>query len=408
MTRCVSSRWNKMKSPNMKTCATALALTFAAVGVHAGALPDGVQLHGFASQAVITTDHNNFFGNSEGRASLGFTELGANISWRINPSLQLAVQAVSRRAGETGNGSPRLDYATLDYTAFASEDGRYGLYLGKIKNPYGLYNETRDVASTRPGILLPQSIYLDRARNFVLSSPGLGWYAEKSLPVGDLGLQISAIRPDATDKETEAVFLGKDQPGKLKGGTSYIGRLMLERDSGRIKLALTGVSINAYYQPGVPDTLQAGRIGFDSWVLSGQYNAENWVLTSEYAKGRTREKNFGSPFLSGTTTGSGYYLQGEYHLTRKWTALTRYDVTYLDNADRDGQVFHSITGLPAHMRFAKDWSAGLTYNASHDWMLRGEFHRVDCTAWLPYSDNTNPQATAQRWNMWLLQAAFRF
>ncbi len=374
----------------------------------ADALPDGVQLHGFASQSVIGTDHNNFFGNTQNSVSLGFTELGANISWRINPSVQVSAQALSRRAGNTDNGALRIDYATLDLTAYADETSRYGVYLGKIKNPYGLYNETRDVAFARPSILLPQSIYFDRLRNFALSSPGVGLYAQHNSAFGDLSLQVSAVKPDAGNDESESAFLGRPRAGSIDSKTSYVGRALLERDNGRFKLALTGLQVNANYQPTIGDPLLAGKIGFTSWVISAQYNAENWVLTSEYARGRINDRGFGPFFLNGVRTGSSYYIQGTYMLSPKWSLLNRYDVSYADNSDKSGTGFQSITGLPAYSRFAKDWTAGVTYNASRNWQLRGELHHVDGTFWLPYGDNTHPANTTQNWNMWLLQAAYRF
>ena len=387
-----------------------ILFTLAGHGMNANAdgLPDGVQIHGFASQAVINTNHNNFFGNTENKASFDFTELGANISWRLNPSLQLSAQAISRRAGETDNGSPRLDFATVDYTFHASENARYGVYLGKIKNPYGLYNETRDVASTRPSILLPQSIYLDRIRNFVLSSPGVAIYGDNTLPIGNISYQFSVIKPDASDRETEGTFLGTDRPGKIKADSSYIGRILLEPNNGHFKLALTGVHMRAHYQPGISDALKGGNIRFDTWVLSGQYNAENWVLTSEYAQNRIDAHSFGTFFLNRTATGSSYYIQGAYHLTPKWSVLARYDVTYRDNNDKDGRIFNALTRAPTFSRFAKDMTIGLSYAPSNNWLLRGEFHHVNGTAWLPYSDNINPAATTQYWNMWLFQAAYRF
>ncbi|GBL46621.1 hypothetical protein SFMTTN_2437 [Sulfuriferula multivorans] len=397
-----------MNRTYIKILVVALALAGHEMNANADSLPEGVQVHGFASQAVISTDHNNFFGNTENKASLDFTELGANISWRLNPSLQLSAQAVSRRAGETDNGSPRIDYATADYTIHASENTRFGLYLGKIKNPYGLYNETRDVAFTRPSILLPQSIYLDRIRNFVLSAPGMAVYGESVLPIGNLSYQFGVTRPDTSDRETEGTFLGKDRPGKLKSDAFYIGRILLEPGNGHFKLALTGVSMRAHYQPGAPDALLAGNIHFDAWVLSGQYNAENWVFTSEYAQNHINAQNFGAFLLNRAATGSSYYVQGTYRLTPRWSALARYDVTYRDNNDKDGQAFSALIGVPAYSRFAKDLTAGLSYELSNNWLLRGEFHHVDGTAWLPYSDNPNPAATSRHWNMWLFQAAYRF
>lgn len=397
-----------MNRTYIKILVVALALAGHEMNANADSLPEGVQVHGFASQAVINTDHNNFFGNTENKASLDFTELGANISWRLNPSLQLSAQAVARRAGETDNGSPRIDYATADYTIHASENTRFGLYLGKIKNPYGLYNETRDVAFTRPSILLPQSIYLDRIRNFVLSAPGMAVYGESVLPIGNLSYQFGVTRPDTADREIESVFLSYDRPGQIKGKTSYIGRVLVEQGNGRLKLALTGVSIRSHYQSGAADVLGNGYLDLDSWVLSGQYNGENWVLTSEYAQNRAGTNIFGPAFQQRSTTGSSYYVQGTYRFTTKWSALARYDVTYRDKNDKDGQIYRAATGVPAYSRFAKDLTAGLSYELSNNWLLRGEFHHVDGTAWLPYSDNLNPATTSRHWNMWLFQAAYRF
>jgi hypothetical protein len=240
-------------------------------------LPDGVQLHGFASQSIISTDHNNFFGNTQNSASLGFTELGANISWRVNPNLQISAQAISRHAGEADNGKLRLDYAMLNLTAYADENSRYGIYLGKIKNPYGLYNETRDVAFARPSILLPQSIYFDRLRNFALSSPGVGLYAQHSSALGDLSVQVSAVKPNARNDETESAFLGQPRAGKIDSKTSYIGRVLLERDNGRLKLAVTGVHINARYQPGAADRCRPVKS-----VLSPGYSRRNTTPKTGY------------------------------------------------------------------------------------------------------------------------------
>jgi inorganic pyrophosphatase len=53
----------------------------------------------------------------------------------------------------------RLDYGFVDRTLLADGDDQVGLRLGKIKNPIGFFNTTRDVAHTRPGIIMPQSIY---------------------------------------------------------------------------------------------------------------------------------------------------------------------------------------------------------------------------------------------------------
>ena len=84
-------------------------------------------------------------------------------------NLQFSVQGLSRTAGEGSPGNIRLDYGFIDYTFSNQENSQFGIRLGRMKNPLGFYNDTRDVPFTRPSILLPQSIYFDRTRK--LPSP---------------------------------------------------------------------------------------------------------------------------------------------------------------------------------------------------------------------------------------------
>ncbi|MFD2989988.1 hypothetical protein [Sphingopyxis terrae] len=87
---------------------------------------------------------------------------------------------LSRRAGgDTSDAAPTLDYGVVDYQMLASPARTLGVQVGRFKNPFGLYNQTRDVAFTRPSILLPQSIYFDRTRALGLAADGISLYAEE-------------------------------------------------------------------------------------------------------------------------------------------------------------------------------------------------------------------------------------
>lgn len=74
---------------------------------------DSIQYHGFASQGLIFTTDNNFFGDSD-HGSAELTELGINASIQLSPKIRVAGQVISRYAGEFYNGSPWLDYALVD------------------------------------------------------------------------------------------------------------------------------------------------------------------------------------------------------------------------------------------------------------------------------------------------------
>ena len=364
-----------------------------------------LQLHGFAAQSYIHTDDNDFFGNSD-NGSFEFWELGINALWRPLSQLQFAAQLVARDAGETDDGKLRFDYAFADYNFTFLNTSSSGLRLGRIVNPYAFYNDTRDVVSTRPGILLPQSIYFDVNRNFALSADGAQFYYETSHNNDDYTFQLSVIEPRTDDPDFELAILFADQPGQMEGRSSWMGRLMFERDLGRIRLALTAADINAEYDPGRNDPISPGKFHFHPYILSAQYNRETWSLTSEFARRTSKlEKFLPTPVKF---TGSSYFIQATRRFATDWETFVRYDELIWDDDDKDGRKFERMFGLPHYSRFAKDWTVGLRWDISPRIMLRTEWHRVNGTGWLSLLENTVPAETEQRWNLFAFTAAFRF
>ncbi|MBK1722469.1 hypothetical protein [Thiocystis violacea] len=373
-------------------------------------LPDGVQIHGFASQGYILTTGNNFFGETIDGGAFDFRELGLNGSWRITPTVQVSLQALSRNAGETDDGALRLDYGFIDYGFFTSADDRWGLRLGRILNPFGFYNDTRDVAFIRPSILLPQSIYFDVNRNLSLSSDGAQLYAERQSEIGNLTLQLALALPRVEDPDFErAIFFVQPAPGRLAPEPSWMGRLAYESDSGGLRLMLSGGQVNVGYDPGgSDDPYLAGGFQFDVLILSAQYNARRWDLTAEYALRSNRFRDYG-PLLPDTSyVGESYYLQAAYRFAPQWETVVRYDRLYWDREDRDGSAFAALTGLPAHRRFAKDLMVGLRWDVTPSFMLRTEFHYIDGTGWLSELENPVPSATERYWTLFAVLGSYRF
>ncbi len=137
-------------------CVVLLAVA-PAVAEEQGVWPENLQLHGFLSQGYVKTSDNRFFGDSD-EGSWDFREIGANLSYQPMPNLLFAGQLLSRTAGELYDGSVRLDYGLVDFTAVMEADRRLGVCVGRLKNPLGFYSDTRDVPFTRPSVFLPQSI----------------------------------------------------------------------------------------------------------------------------------------------------------------------------------------------------------------------------------------------------------
>jgi hypothetical protein len=278
-----------------------------------------------------------------------------------------------------------------------------------MKTPLGLFNDTRDVAFTRPSILLPQSIYFDRTRKLALAADGVHLYGEYRSDLGDVSFQAGVVRPLVQGSESEVALLGAERPGRLTPDMSYTSRVMYELDEGKLRLAFSASQLNIGYDPASVDTLHGGTIRFTPLIFSAQYNAERWSITSEYALRHFELNNF-VRIPNMDYTGESYYFQGTYRLTPEWEAFARYDVLYTNSADRSGKKWAAeVPGRNAYNRFAKDVTVGLRWNITPQFMLRAEYHRVNGTAWLSTLDNKPADGPAhQHWDLFTVLGSYRF
>ncbi len=370
------------------------------------------QVHGFLTQGYFLTSSNRIYGHSEGDGSLDFIEAAINASWTPLPSLQLSAQPLFRRAGAGHESDFELDFGLLDYAVVSTEVGRLGFRLGRIKSPIGLYNDTRDVAFTRPSILLPEGIYFDRTRELGLSGDGAGIYGEANTRWGDWSLEFNGGLPRGDNLDTELTILGRDFPGSFENDLSYAGRLTYQLDGGRYKFAVSGFQLNLSFDPTptpVPQLrLRGGTDQFEQLLFSAQYSGELWTFTGEYALRHTEDEGFGPAFPDTTFDGEAYYAQAMYRINPKWEAFVRYDALFLNRDDRDGTEFEAATGIPAHNLFAKDWTIGTRYYVTPEFMVAAEYHHVDGTGWLPAQDNPDPMATDKDWELFALLISYRF
>lgn len=382
-----------------------LAAFISAGSVHAQGMGDTFQVHGFMSQALILTDHNDFFGpSSDSGGSWEYTELGLNASIRPLDNVMVAGQVLSRKAGDYGDGwQPKLDYGIIDYQFVADERRAVGLQIGRFKNPFGFYNQTRDAPSTRPGILLPQSIYFDRSRSLGLASDGMTIYDEERFSNGTLYLQGGIGIPQVnSDAEISLSSSNPDLDGKL----STIGQVMYSHAGGKLNMGISVAEVRSDYQSR-QDSGVDGTFIFQPTILSFQYNAEQWSLTAEYEFQRKRLQDFARAEDNRSIDGESWYVQYQYRFTRQWQWLLRYDYTVNDRDDRDGGQYAKTGSGHDYSRFAKDITTGVQWSVTPAWRAQIEFHHVNGTGWLPRQDNRESE-TEQYWNMLMIQTSFSF
>ena len=371
---------------------------------------DDLEVHGFATQGFVKSTANRFFGDS-GHGSLEFSELGINATLEPTPSVRLSGQLLSRHAGDMYSGSPSVDFALADFTVRSSESDSLGIMIGRIKNPLGLFNETRDVAFTRPGIFLPQVIYFDKARNLIMSSDGLGlrmgWYGETL----NGNLYLAAGQP-LMDENVEHAYLGAGYAGEFETrGLSYIARLLLESPDDRLRTSFSIASTSLAFQREPIDPIDKGDVDFTYWIASLQYATESWTFTTEFMREPIEWRGFsGSIFEGMNTTAEGYFVQAAWQANADIELMFRYEEGFADRADRSGRQLQQRTfGLvPAHSRYSKILTAGIRWDLSPDMMLRAEYQRHHGTFVLSSRENSAAAAMRRDWDMFSLSASYRF
>ncbi len=384
------------------------AILFFSQAASAIELAENIELHGFLTQGAFYTSDNNYNGKSDDKVSFDQTEIGVNIFWQVNEKIDFSALALYRQAGEVEDGDVRLDYGMLNINLFNDENNALGARLGRIKNPFGLYNETRDVAFTTPSILLPQSIYPETSRSLFVSSDGIQLYSKHQLGDGWLSLKGNYGKIHNDNDEIQKPILGSFAQGKLDSDDAFfIGQIKYNFQSDQYIFALSYADIKLDYDPSAYDLIAAGSARFRPYVLSAQYNGEYFSLTSELYYSKNEFKNFGPYFPDSSPVTTNAYIQGTYRLSHNWQTILRYDVNYLNKDDRSGSNFEKL-GMPAHIGFTKDWMIGLRWDVNPRLMVRGEFHNINGTSWLSSADNPDRNQTKQYWNLFSLQISYRF
>ncbi|MEW8627915.1 MAG: hypothetical protein AB2551_19365 [Candidatus Thiodiazotropha sp.] len=367
-------------------------------------LDGALQVHGFLTQAYVKTTENSFFGDSQD-GSWDFRELGINSSYRFTPSTLASIQLLSRRAGEMYDGSLDLDYAQLDTTFYMADANRIGIVVGRYKNPFGLYNDTRDVAATRPGIFMPQAIYWDRVRNMVLSNDGAQLFGDMLVDDHRFSLRLIGGKTPI-DENVEKSYLNPQlDPEMEQDGLTLGGRLLYEWDGGRFNLAYSSAQLKLDAETSqLPD----GQVHIDYRVLSAQYNSGSWSLTVEYMQEPLNYSGFGGLLDAGDTTLDGYYLQGTYRLFDDLELFARYEESHYDKEDKRGEKTAQRLGLEAHNFYSRVSTLGLLWEVADGLIVRGEFSQVDGTIFLSNLENPPPNERSRNWNLFSLLVSYSF
>ncbi len=369
---------------------------------------DDVQFHGFLSQGLISSSGNNVYGHSKNSVS-ALTEVGLNASYQYSSQISFAIQGLYRRAGSTTgkNGIGVLDYAFMDYRFFNDNQWQVGIRGGRIKNPWGLYNETRDVSFTRPTMFMPLPYY-ERSRGLVLAMNGGQVYVNQFTSWGDLYFKFNL---GVTESDQELLIAVTSNPaisGKLNtSGVNFLTQLRYEILEGQYVFAVSYAQMDFEYK-GLSPIYNNLQVPIRPLMLSMQYNGERFSLAAEY--NLQWNHFYGALVPEIKNVSEGWYIQGGYKILDNLEATIRYDQTARDKDDPLGKKISALSGglMPAYYLFTHDTTISLRWDVTPEWMLRAEYHRVHGASNISMIDNPDIGDIAEHWNIYALQVAFRF
>ena len=380
----------------MLVVAASLAAAVPAAGAEGG---DGagmppIDIHGFVSQGAIKSTHYNYLAKSE-RGSLDFTEVGLNFTAQPTDNLRLGVQLFARRLGTTGNFSAKTDWFYFDYRW----RDWLGLRGGRVKLPFGLYNEINDVDSARTAILLPQSIYPLSSRDFLLAQSGGEIYGYVRLGVGgalDYRLYGGAIEIDLPASTGSPVQITNIETPYVVGGrllweTPLEGlRVGSSMQALQLNFDVTAMMMPASYE--IPAVL---------WVASAEYAAHDFLLATEYGRWRSRVRSDNDILKAATpdVTSERFYVLASYRFARWFESSTYYSLL-IPNVDHPD-------GVAANQH---DWAVTFRFDINDHWLVKLEEHYMHHSAGLTTALNgvKDLNTLNQDWLVFLLKTTAYF
>ncbi len=404
--------------------ATALLVVLAAGSVAWAGQP---VFHGIVSQGYMnSTEYNYLAPTVDG--SFAFNEFLLNVSAPVSDNLRVGAQLMSRNLGSSGNENVVLDWAYGDYRW----RDWLGLRVGKVKTPFGLYNQTRDVDMIRNSILLPQAVYTESMRNVMNGFEGGSIYGSFEIgdansfeydafvgtvdverdvwPVSELTQLIlanvygSALPLTGYRSETKAVY-----GGALRWNTMVEG---LRFGASWFHGELSG--IGTFSSPLGPIDPEFHMDATPWYVLSAEYTTDRLLLAYEFNRAFVDMELKGlvvptglTPPLPTTTTmdldlkdrRGGWYGQAAWQWNDTFQIGGIFAMYYPDYTVREGDGFDYKQ---------RDIALTLRADVTDNWLLKIEGHAMQGVGDVESTLNDGIALTEEDWYLFIAKSTFYF
>lgn len=353
-----------------RAIAVLTVLALLPVSARAEGILDQLQVHGLVSQGFLWSTANDYIGHSH-RGTFDFTEGALNFTDPLGSSLSVGLQLFADRLGVRGGYGVRFDWFYIDWHRF----DWLSLRAGRIKMPFGLYNEQADYEPGRLTILLPPSIYPLTSRDFLLAATGLsargnvllgeGGFLSYEAVGGAIFINTSTVAPEGSTVDVPYTYCARvlwhtPLEGLVVGG-SVLG---------------TQLNVTTTFD-GKP---LSGKLPALLWVASVEYRHDRLLLAAEYGQWSTTFHSDQPDVVPSIHRVSERgYVSGQYSLTRKLGVGLYYSVLFPD--------MHHLTG--GRENYQHDVALSLRYDVTPHWLFKLEGHFLRGTAGLDSELNGN-------------------
>lgn len=377
---------------------------------------EDIAMHGFVSQGYLRSTNNNYFSNTED-GTFEFNEIAVNFSAPITDELSFGVQFFSRDFGTLGNNELFVDWAFLDYNLY----DWLGFRAGKIKLPFGLHNLKRDADMLRTAIILPQSVYSEGLRDFVIALYGISLYGTKD--AGTLGyfdyeiylgtLHMKSDTPYFQQSLAQLQYTLPDVAGIIS--MISLEDIAIKHTEGGVltwNTPIAGLKLNATFlyadcesnatlSGTTPLIMEVTVNGFNTQSI--EYDSGGLTFTVEAHQMDMKTELFSQK--------SGYKADGWYG-SASWEALPSlslgitYGEYYPNNKDRDGKDYKAVD-LPDFYAWQKDVTLSVRYNINEYWCIKLENHWINGLGLAGIVSNP-PETADENWLLYAIKTSLNF
>jgi hypothetical protein len=366
-----------------------------------------VEVHAFVSQGFILSTNNNYLADDTKHGSFQFSEIGLNFTKTVTDNLRMGLQLEAEDIGPTGSYVPTFDWFYLDYRW----KDWLGFRAGRVKIPFGLYNEIQDVDSARVQVLLPQSVYPLENTNYLLAQTGGELYGYlHSRAMGGLDYRayggtifVNTLVPPGSPYQVEDLNVPYVVGGRIMWETPLEG-LRLAGSIQALKLdatVLTSAMMATPTMAATPGGTASLEIPVELWVASAEYAAHDLVLAAEYSRWYVQSTSSNAMLFPQTPliTSEHAYVMATYRASAWLQPGIYYAVEFPNIESRSGR-----------QNYQHDVATTLRFDINRHWLFKLEGHFMSGTAELDPTLNNNVPLTAlpQNWEVFLAKTTAYF